>query len=301
MGIVTVNVVRAFVDDPAGGNLAGVVLNAEPLTSEVRQYVATKVGFSETAFVSRSNKADFKVDFFTPKRQIADCGHATVGTFSQLAELGMITGQNTSKEIVDGVRNITLSDGMVYMEQTVPVFSVLGEHGDGVDAAAILAALQLPRETLHPEYPLVIADNGAAVLIVPLRGEAALRGIKPDFEAIEKTGEALKVDEFYVFSRETQVLGRDAGVRMFAPQIGIPEESATGMAAGALACYLHDFLDVGKPVLHIEQGYLMTPPSPSLLEARLSVEEGNIRCVMVGGRAVAAGSIDVEVPSQHEN
>ena len=83
---IQVKIVNAFVEDNKGGNPAGIVLDADALTKEQKLYIASKVGLSETAFVSRSREADFKLDFFTPNRQIAHCGHATIATFSYLQQ-----------------------------------------------------------------------------------------------------------------------------------------------------------------------------------------------------------------------
>ena len=79
---------------------------------------------------------------------------------------------------------------------------------------------------------------------------------------------------FYVYSAQTNVSGRDAGARMFAPRYGIPEESATGMAAGPLACYLYDVLGVRKDTFVIEQGHLMPTPSPSVITVKLDLRAG---------------------------
>lgn len=70
---------------------------------------------------------------------------------------------------------------------------------------------------------------------------------------------------------------------MFAPRYGIDEESATGMAAGPLACLLHDRLRIAGDTIVIEQGMFMAPPSPSLLEARLDLKGDAIMGLMVGG------------------
>jgi PhzF family phenazine biosynthesis protein len=82
---------------------------------------------------------------------------------------------------------------------------------------------------------------------------------------------------------------------MFAPLYGIPEEAATGMAAGALAGFLYDRLGLKKRTLIIEQGHLMNPPSPSELTAELTLEDGRIRKLMVGGRAMVSKTIDVAI------
>jgi len=60
---VNVNVVNAFVEGEIGGNPAGVVLNADNLSTAQRLKIARKIGLSETAFVSTSAVADFKLDF----------------------------------------------------------------------------------------------------------------------------------------------------------------------------------------------------------------------------------------------
>jgi len=78
---VTVNIINAFGDNADGGNPAGVVLDADTLTDSQKLTIAKKVDLSETAFVSKSLQADYKLDFFTPTRQIAHCGHATIAVF----------------------------------------------------------------------------------------------------------------------------------------------------------------------------------------------------------------------------
>ncbi|MBS7691614.1 PhzF family phenazine biosynthesis protein [Pseudomonas lalucatii] len=72
---------------------------------------------------------------------------------------------------------------------------------------------------------------------------------------------------------------------MFAPYYGIAEEAATGMAAGPLACFLHDLMGVSGERLLIEQGHLMHPPSPSVISVELRLEEGRIVGLLAGGRA----------------
>ena len=100
---------------------------------------------------------------------------------------------------------------------------------------------------------------------------------------------------FYPFTLETEKAGRDAGTRMFGPYYGIPEESGTGMAAGPLACYLYDKMNIKKEELLIEQGNFMTPPSPSLLKVTLDVADGKITGLMAGGKGIMSGEKIVTV------
>ena len=101
---IEVQILNAFVDNNTGGNPAGVVLNADDLSDQNKLDIAKKVGLSETAFVSKSKTEDFKLDFFTPNKQIAHCGHATVATFSYLKQIGALLKDNSSKETIDGKR-----------------------------------------------------------------------------------------------------------------------------------------------------------------------------------------------------
>jgi len=82
--------VDAFTSIPFGGNPAGVVTDASGLSDELKQKIAREMNLSETAFVSPSKIADFKVQFFTPRFEVDLCGHATIGTFSALYEEGKL-------------------------------------------------------------------------------------------------------------------------------------------------------------------------------------------------------------------
>jgi PhzF family phenazine biosynthesis protein len=283
MGTLIVPILHAFTDDGLGGNPAGVILNAERLTPAERQRIAALVGLSETAFVSPSDAADFHVEFYTPAQQIADCGHATVAAFTLLAQQGLIAGSHSSKQLADGnIRAIELIEGRVFMAQPVPQYISL--EGTGVTYGDVLASLGLADADLPPS-PLLIAQTSVRGLFIPVRDAAVLRRLVPDLAAIHAISDALDLVEYYVYSLETRVATRDAGARMFAPRYGIPEESATGMAAGPLACLLHDHMGVRKSRLVIEQGRFMTPPAPSELVVELTLTDDTITAVHVGGHA----------------
>jgi PhzF family phenazine biosynthesis protein len=61
MSLITVIILSAFTDTGMGGNPAGLVLEADHLTPEMKQAVAAAIGSSETAFVSASRVADYKL------------------------------------------------------------------------------------------------------------------------------------------------------------------------------------------------------------------------------------------------
>lgn len=147
-----------------------------------------------------------------------------------------------------------------------------------------------------PDAPIMAVNTGNLMLIVPLNSASDLRRIHPDFAAIERISENLNLVGYYVFSLESQKPGRDATVRMFAPHYGIPEESATGMGAGTLACYLHDVLKINKKVFSIEQGYFMEITAPSLLTAELETsDDGTILRLLEGGQGMVMDERLVEL------
>ncbi|MGS2717808.1 PhzF family phenazine biosynthesis protein [Eionea flava] len=278
---VDVAIVSAFIDGDTGGNPAGVVLNADTLNHEDKLSIAQQVGLSETAFVSESTIADFTLDFYTPTRQIAHCGHATVATFSYLSQKGLVgtglgfTGRS-SKQTIDGPRDILIQKDQAYMEQSAPRYENVED-----DQAAILASLGLTPDQLITAPTLV--NTGNSFILVSVDSEATLSEIQPNQDQISTISDKYDLIGFYVFTTEAKVDGRDAGARMFAPRYGINEEAATGMAAGPLACLLRDRLSMPKETFVIEQGNFMAVPSPSVIAVNLVIEGGAITSLMAGG------------------
>jgi PhzF family phenazine biosynthesis protein len=290
-----VQIVNAFTDGDAGGNAAGVVLDAGRFSREQKLLIAGRVGLSETAFVSESDCADFKLEFFTPTRQIAHCGHATIATFSYLLQTGKIAKPNTSKETIEGRREIYIESGMAFMEQLAPKYIELGVQTPGIDTAHVLLSLGLSPDDLLEGFKPVVVNTGNSFLIVPLKNEAAVLAARPQFELVDTISEKLDLIGYYLFSPQTKLAGRDAGTRMFAPRYGIAEESATGTAAGPLACFLHDRLQIRKEHMVIEQGHLMSPSSPSAISVRLTVAGSEIQKLTAGGTAKLTRSMLIDI------
>jgi PhzF family phenazine biosynthesis protein len=293
MNVITLYVVNAFVESSRGGNPAGIVFDADSLTPETKQFIAAQAGLSETAFVSKSDLADFKLEFFTPTKQIPHCGHATIATFSYLVQQGRISGSQSSKETIDGTREILISGEMAFMEQKAPRYWSLNEST--LTVANVLDSLGLTATDLIQGKSPTIVSTGNAFMVIPVQSEAALAAIAPNWEAIAKISETLDLIGYYVYTSQTQVNQRDAAARMFAPYYGIQEEAATGMAAGPLACFLYDQVGIKQREFLIEQGYLMQPSSPSVLTVQLNLEDGQIQNLMVGGTAIVSKTMEIEL------
>ena len=283
---ITVPIVNAFVDGNKGGNPAGVLLNAQSYSHEEKLKIAAAVGLSETAFVSPSIEADFKLDFYTPTMQIAHCGHATIATFSYLNQKGLIAKSHTSKETVDGRREIIMDGEIAYMEQISPKYTTLNKK----ELSAVSESLGMVA-IVEP----CIVNTGNSFLLAGFSSKDEVKSLNPDLELISQFSEEHDLIGYYIFSRDTFKEGRDASTRMFAPRYGIAEESATGMAAGPLGCFLYDKLEIKKERFIIEQGYLMKQPSPSVITVNLKTNDGVISSLMAGGKAMVSGHHEIEI------
>lgn len=291
---VPVQIVNAFVKTGTGGNPAGVVLDADHYSDAQKLLIAQKVGLSETAFVSKSETCGIKLDFFTPTKRIAHCGHATIATFSYLAEIGRFGEGETSKETVDGPRKIILDHGMAYMEQLAPTYTPATRWIDqGVTLDDVLKSLAITSDDLDDRARPVLVNTGNNFIVIAVKDQATLANITPDQDAINAISEKLDLIGYYIFTTETEETGIDATTRMFAPRYGIIEEAATGMAAGPLACVLHDLLDIKKDTFLIAQGEFMADPSPSQIKVTLDLKNDRITGLLAGGQGKVMKNLEI--------
>lgn len=281
---VNVKVMNAFSINGQGGNPAGVVLDADIFSREQKQAIATAANFPETAFVSASKVADFKLDFFTPNKQIAHCGHATIATFGYLRKEGKIIGESSSKETIDGNRAIRFIDGQAFMEQREPRFTRLGEYEQEAIKSLGITHDELS-EGLFPE----IGNTGNSFLLVKVKNEAILESIQYNREAVYQLSERFGLIGYYVYTDASSNPSLDATTRMFGPYYGIEEEAGTGMAAGPLAAFLYEREGKKKRRFRIEQGRFMASPSPSLIQVHLELEGDGISRLYAGGDFYISG------------
>jgi PhzF family phenazine biosynthesis protein len=275
---VSADIVAAFVDERDGGNIAGVVFDRPELDDAQMQSVAAQLGYSETAFLTEVD-GGFRFDVFTPNVRVPDCGHATIAAFGMLGQRGRFSA-TTTKFTIAGPRTIRIEPGgKVFMQQPAP------RYEPGPDPRNVAASLGLSEMTAFAQPPTV-ARRDVAFLLVPLPHAGMLAAIVPNMRAVEAISATADVFGYYVFAWP-DAPGADATARMFAPRIGIVEESATGMAAGMLAAFLHDRAGKTADRFTFEQGAFMHPPSPSRLEAILALRDERIGDIWVGGQARA--------------
>jgi PhzF family phenazine biosynthesis protein len=271
---------KSFGIDRRGGNPAGVMLDAESLDDRSRQAIAASAGFSETAFVEKSDRADFKLRFFTPTDEVDLCGHATIAAYALLFQKEKISAGTYTQELKTGVLKVTVLDnGFVFMEQHVPEFSEM------VDPARIQKICKMPLSfsNLRPQ----IVSTGLRDIMLPVENRETLFSLAPNLDVLSKLNRETHSVGMHAFTLDTLHPDSVAHCRNFAPLFGIPEEAATGSSMGALACYLfkNGALD-GRNVemMRFEQGYSMDQPSEIFVTLKTAGSE--IKEVFVGGKAV---------------
>ncbi|MFI7545377.1 PhzF family phenazine biosynthesis protein [Actinoplanes sp. NPDC049599] len=238
----------AFSDDPAGGNPAGVVLDAGTLSDAEMQAVAADVGYAETAFLTeRRGPATYRVRYFSPLAEVPFCGHATVGTAVALADrdgpgaLTFVTNVGAVPVTVDDRRRATLT-------------SVGARVADlaADDLTALLAALRWQAADLDPALPPRVAYAGAFHPVIAAGTRQRLADLDYDVPALKALMQAREWTTIQLVWRETTDRFE---VRNPFPVGGLYEDPATGAAAAALGGYLRaEGLVPDGTVVHVAQG-----------------------------------------------
>jgi trans-2,3-dihydro-3-hydroxyanthranilate isomerase len=278
--------VDAFTDRPLSGNPCAVVLEADDLGESEMLAIAREMNLSETAFVRRSNVADFGVRYFTPAEEIPLAGHPTIATTFALIESGRLalSGRHTiiHLELKHGpiLVEIYAHGGKVeriVMTQRRPEF--LSLH----DPAQVLPIFGLNASDALPGAPFQTVSTGTQQLMAPLRSLEALRWARLDIAAYERYRNQSDFFSPHLFCLQgVTPLGRT-----FARHFGTPpdllEDPFTGSATGGMAAYLWHYGLIDQPTFIAEQGHWIN--RPGICEVEVIGPPNDIQTVKVGGKA----------------
>ena len=287
-----------FTRTPLAGNALAVFPEAKGLDVKTMQALAREMNLSETTFVTKSKSATRRVRFFTPTAELPLAGHPTIGTWWLLAELGKIKlpkkGEvRVTQETGRGVLpvDLTVERGKVRrVEMTQP----LPEFGVSVsDRAALAQAIGGDARTLADGPDAQLVRTALPQLMVPVRSLAALKALPSggNSAALAKMLTSVSADCQCAMLFTLDSGSKDVTVRcrMFAPELGVPEDPATGSAAGALGCYLvwHNLVRPhgGVATIVMDQGGEIGRPSRMHVTIACG-NGGEITDVRVGGEAV---------------
>ena len=142
-------------------------------------------------------------------------------------------------------------------------------------AATVATELGLALDQIDSRFPCQYVSTGLEFLLVPLTSYDALR------QAHVTLGELAQ--GYFLFCAGGYVPEQQLQVRMFAAQLGVPEDPATGSANGCLAGYLveHEYFGTSAVEVAVGQGYEVGRPSQLYLKSK---KEDDQFVIEVGGR-----------------
>ncbi|MFE6912985.1 PhzF family phenazine biosynthesis protein [Streptomyces rubiginosohelvolus] len=255
----------AFSADPAGGNPAGVVLDAAGLAEERMLAIAAELGYSESAFLTeRTGEGAYTIRYFSPKAEVPFCGHATVATALALAERDG-----------PGALEFTTPAGLVpvsvvreggTLRATLTSVAPHVEEAAEADLTEALAALDWAAADLDPALPPRIAYAGARHLVLAAATRERLADLDYDFARLEALMRRLDLTTLQLVWREGPEVFH---VRDPFPVGGVVEDPATGAAAAAFGAYARELgLVPDAAVLTLHQGADMGRPGTLTVELR---------------------------------
>jgi PhzF family phenazine biosynthesis protein len=224
-------IVDAFTCQPYRGNPAAVCLLEQPGDVAWMQSVATEMNLSDTAFLVPKEEGEWELRWFTPKVEVALCGHATLASAhilwnergSHLSSLSFhsASGLLTAQKEQDWICLDFPKDHLTPIDLEPSLTNTLGCEPNALYRGRedLLAVFNTPQQVRN------LAPDQASLKLTPCRGLIATApGDRPGVDFIS---------------------------RFFAPALGIAEDPVTGSAHCTLAPYWGERL--GKQTLHAHQ------------------------------------------------
>ncbi len=283
-----------FTDRPFGGNPLAVFCDQQQLSTEQMQAIAREFNLSETVFIvpPRDTRALRRLRIFSPSREMPFAGHPTIGAVHTLVETGIATPPGGTGEFA-----LELEVGLVPIKVTrrtgaLPFLRLTAARlpetrGAAPSPATLARMLGLDEgDILNDRDRAEAWSCGLPFLFVPVRDRAVLARAKPDSAAWSDALKGAWATEAFVFCRDPELPGSQIRARMFAPDLGIGEDPATGSAVAAFGGYLAAREPAGSGTHNwvIEQGFEMG--RPSILLVQVDTSNGSVTAVHVGGTAV---------------
>jgi len=219
--------VDVFTDRPFMGNPVAVVIGGEDLDTQTMQRIAGWTNLSETTFLLKSSKADYKLRIFAPRKELPFAGHPTIGSAHAALESGFISKKNKLvQECGAGLIELSVeADGRIFLKGPAPKVQRL--------------ETQIPSIALAPASKVMRIDVGPVWIVGEMTDARALAALKPDLTAIAEWSQSLDATGVTVFALSNDSLSK-IHVRSFAPAHAIPEDPVCGTGNLSVAAYLGD-------------------------------------------------------------
>lgn len=263
-------IVDAFTDRPFKGNPAGVCIVEQDMDDNKMLSIANELGLSETAYIKKHPHEDkYGIRYFSPKKEIPLCGHATLASSKVLFEkngalekIHFVNIQNLDLIIRKNGESITM-EFPAY--QTLPATA----------PKELLNALGID-EVVNSEY-----NKETNILLVEISSSETLKKLKPDFEALYRSHDSINGVLVTAQSAQPEF---DFESRYFWPWSGTNEDPVTGATHTFLTTYWSKRL--GKTKMKALQcsdrtGFMaveLTPENKVILKSKAEIIfEGKLR------------------------
>lgn len=248
--------VDAFTDEPFKGNPAGVCLLEKAKSDTWMQNLAMEMNLSETAFLFRE-KDVFNLRWFTPKTEVALCGHATLASVHILWEEKILRSNEEAKFITKSGLLKASKDGDIIKLDFPARFIEPKENQEILNKAF----------DILPSYVGQFSSPNGNLYLIEVQDEEIVKNLNPNFELLGKS-DATAI----IITSISKSNNYDFVSRFFAPGVGINEDPVTGSAHCTLAPYW------GKKLGKNE-----------LIGFQVSARTGIIGCVWNGERVILKG------------
>ena len=293
----TFHIVDVFSATPFGGNQLAVLPDAAGISTEGMQKIAREFNFGETTFVlpKKDPANTCRVRIFTPRTELDVAGHPSVGTACALVmnqrvrpgdPVRLILEENVGPVIVDVDRR----NGGFY--GTLTLSGKIETPGGAPSPTDLAAVLSIEVAEVRQVF---FAGAGVPFCFAQLSSNEVV-----DRAAINRAAWAATLSRAWsphiFFFAGNPRDGGELYARMWAPALGIEEDSATGAACAALVGAMASKPDFGGPAyrLSIRQGVSMGRRSEIEAEARKT--DGVVTSVSVGGATAYVASGEIQVP-----
>lgn len=274
-------VVDVFTDRAFAGNPLAVVLDADDLSAAAMQALAAEFNLAETAFpLLARDGADYRLRIFTTHTELPFAGHPSVGAAWVLHRLGRLPLGDVVQSCGAGLLPVRVSPDEVVLTGGAPTV------GPVLSAAPLLAAVGLVDADLAGEPRR--AGCGIEFSYLPVVDAAVARAV-PDLAALRALGLGTGLSV-------TSYTGGLAHSRVFVPDVGMPEDPATGSAALGLGVFLaaSGRLPEGASSYVVAQGAEVG--RPSTLRCTVQVEGGRAVSTTVAGSVVPVARGEIRRP-----
>ncbi len=294
MNKITIYHYDAFSHCPNKGNPAGVYIDSFVLNEEEMQEIAKQIGFNETAFLCKSQIADFRIRYFTPGHEMNLCGHGTVALVCAMKERNLLKENSFTIETKVGILSVNIekeADSIrVCMEQAEPQF--LDFTGSLKRLADVMGIAESDIDT---SLPIVYGSTGTWTLLVPIKKLETFYRMQPDNQSFPQVLKEMPTSSIHPFCfeaihKKSQMHGR----HFSSPYSGTIEDSVTGTASGVMGAYYAIFVRPGEREyqLMVEQGQEINYDGE--VAVKVIKEETNWR-ITISGTAVFVKEMQMEI------